>query len=150
MIRKPLIFAAIAAAAIPAGAHAQRGNAEWRQTSVRIADLDLSTRAGTDELDRRIDRAVDRICEGDRECRDGAWASTWDQVDAAIARDQWMRRLAAEREAELAACGWQGCRQAPMPVYYPAPPPAYGGATVIVITTGYAPPPQVQVHSWPR
>jgi UrcA family protein len=147
-MRFTILLLAAAAVFAPAAASAQRWNdAEWRQTSVQIADLDLSTGAGVRELDRRIDRAVDRICESDRECRDGAWASTWDQVNAAIARDEWMRRMAAEREAELRACGWQGCRaQAQAPVYYPARPPMPApGATVIVITNGY-PPPQVTVY----
>jgi UrcA family protein len=149
MVRKPLILAALAAALLAPAAHAQRwgDDGEVRQTAVEIADLDLSTRAGVGELDRRIDRAVDRICDGDRECRDGAWASTYEQAQAAIARDEWMRRMAAEREAELRACGWQGCRAQQAPVHYPPPPPmpTYGGATVIVITTGY-PPPQVTVY----
>jgi UrcA family protein len=149
MVRRPLILAAFAAALLAPAAHAQHwgDDGELRQTAVQIADLDLSTRAGVDELDRRIGRAVDRICEGDRECRDGAWASTYEQAQAAIARDEWMRHMAAEREAELRACAWQGCRsqQAQAPAYYPPPMPAYGGATVIVITTGY-PPPQVTVY----
>lgn len=121
-------------------AHAQRwDDAEWRQTTVPIADLDLSTDAGVAELDRRIDRAVDRICDHDRDCRDGAWASTYEQVQAAVARDQWMRRMAAEREAELRACGWRGCRPQAPAYYYPPPPPPAAGVTVITVTTGYQP-----------
>jgi UrcA family protein len=141
MIRTLLTIAAIAAATGTARAQ------EWRSTGVQIADLDLSTRAGVDELDRRVDRAVRRICDDDRDCRADAWASTVEQVDAAIARDRWMRRLAAEREAELRACGWQGCG-AQAPVYYPAPSPYPAGTTVITVTVTQAPPPQV--YYWQR
>jgi UrcA family protein len=145
MVRILLFSAAFAAAILAPAAQAQRwDDGDWLQTTVQAADLDLSTNAGVTELDRRIDRAVDRICGSDRDCRDGAWASTYAQVDAAVARDRWMRQLAAEREAELRACGWQGCRQQ-APAYYPPPPPpqVYPGATVIIIQTGYPPPPQV-------
>jgi len=141
MIRRSLLALAALLAAVPAAAQER----EWRSLPVAIADLDLSTDAGIVELERRVGRAVDRICDGDRACRDGAWASTWDQAQAAIARDRWMRRLAAERQAEIAACGWAGCRQAAAPAAYGPPP----GATVIVINVG-CPPPQVQVRTYTR
>ena len=104
------------------------------------ADLDLSTSAGVAELYRRVERAVNRICDGDRDCRDEAWASTEEQASAAIARDRWMRRLARERAAELRACGRYGCAPSAPVRYQPAPPPplvVQGGTRVTVtIQTG--------------
>lgn len=127
MIRPLLLLAAFAA--LPAHA----GGGETRSARVEIADLDLSTGAGQRELDRRVSRAVSRICNGDRLCRSEAWAGTWDQVNAAIARDRYLR-----------ACGEHGCRP-PQPAYYAPPAP---GATVVVVTVSYPPPPSV--HHWPR
>lgn len=143
MIRRSLLALAALLAAAPAAA----GDREWRSLTVAIADLDLSTNAGVVELERRVGRAVDRICDGDRDCRKGAWASTWDQAQAAIARDRWMRRLAAERQAEIAACGWAGCRAA---VAYRPPPPPPPAATVVVVNVGCPPPTQVQVYTYTR
>lgn len=56
----------IAAAAFGAaifGTAAQAAEGKVPQTSVNIADLDLSTEAGVAELDARIDRAARNICE---------------------------------------------------------------------------------------
>jgi UrcA family protein len=147
---------------VPGAAHAQ----DWRDrqpVSVRVdaSALDLSTGAGVDELERRVKRAVDRICGGDRDCREEAWASADDQVRYAIARDEWTRRLADERAAQLAACGGYGC-PAPQPAYYapPPPPPAYyaaGGVTVTIIHAAPSatvviypapPPPPPPVYGW--
>lgn len=134
MIRTLAILAALALGC--GTAQAQRWHdGDWRSIAVGIEDLDLSTRAGVVELDRRIERAVNRICDHDRACRDMAWASSYEQVQAAIARDQWMRRLAAERAAEIRACGWAGCR-GPAPASYPPPP-----AMVTVVTVTNCPPP---------
>ncbi|MFA6117082.1 MAG: UrcA family protein [Sphingomonas sp.] len=138
MIRGVLLFAATAG--LTTAAHAD-DRYETRSIAVAAADLDLSTSAGVAELYRRVERAVNRICDGDRDCRDQAWASTEEQASAAIARDRWMRRLAREREAELRACGRYGCAPQPAPVYYqPAPPPPapstvtmQGGTTVTVV-----------------
>lgn len=69
--------------------------------SVPIADLDLSTRAGEAELDRRIERTVNRICQGDRACEDMAWDSAYDQAYIAVVKDRKTARLAAERRAQL-------------------------------------------------
>ncbi|MCW3836400.1 UrcA family protein [Sphingomonas canadensis] len=150
MIR-PILFALAALTAAPASpAMAAGGQGETRSLAVPVADLDLSTAAGRRELERRVERAVSRICGPDRRCRDEAWASAWDQANAAIARDEWMRRLAAEREAQLRACGrWAGPYGCPPPGQAPVwqspvwqgpaypPPPA---VTVIVIGPGYYPP----------
>ena len=38
---------------------------EQRTTAVNYTDLDLSTAQGTQELDRRIDRAAQRVCNMD-------------------------------------------------------------------------------------
>jgi UrcA family protein len=173
MTRALLILAAGTGIALALPAQAQgwdRG--DLRQTGVPIADLDLSNPAGIDTLNRRIERAVGRICGDDSRCRDQAWDSTWDQVDRAIARDRRTTRLAAEREAELRACGWRGCGTVrveeddapPPPRYDPPPPrepayyapqprlPAYvprSTTTVVTVTSG-GPAPQVQVYSTPR
>jgi UrcA family protein len=145
MIRAGLVLAgAIATMLMPADADAQRWREDVRQVRVDTSALDLSTPAGIEELRRRIHRAVNNICNGDRECRDGAWASTDEQVAWAIERDEWTRRLAAERAAQLRACGWQGCVEPPQPAYYPAPPPPHpvSGVSVTVIYIGPpAPPP---------
>ena len=138
MIRGLLVFAAIAG--LTTAVHAY-DRYETRSIAVAAVDLDLSTSAGVAELYRRVERAVNRICDGDRDCRDDAWASTEEQASAAIARDRWLRRLAREREAELRACGRYGCAPPPAPVYYqPAPPPPSpsvvtqpGGTTVTVV-----------------
>lgn len=138
MIRGLLLFAAMAGLTTTAYAYDRY---ETRSIAVAAVDLDLSTSAGVAELYRRVSRAVDRICDGDRDCRADAWASTEEQASAAIARDRWMRRLAREREAELRACGRYGCAPPPEPVYYqPAPPPPapstvtmQGGTTVTVV-----------------
>ncbi len=121
MIRGLLFFAATAGLATAAAGHDRY---ETRSIAVPAVDLDLSTSAGVAELYRRVERAVNRICDGDRDCREDAWASTEEQASAAIARDRWMRRLAREREAELRACGRYGCAPAPEPLYYQPAPPA--------------------------
>lgn len=138
MTRGLLLFAAMAGLTTTAYAYDRY---ETRSIAVAAVDLDLSTSAGVAELYRRVSRAVDRICDGDRDCRQDAWASTEEQASAAIARDRWMRRLAREREAELRACGRYGCAPPPEPVHYqPAPPPPapstvtmQGGTTVTVV-----------------
>jgi len=142
MIRTLLIAAALTA--FPA-AQAQGWNdrVETRTVGVPAGDLDLSTASGVRTLERRMRRAVDRICDGDRRCREGAWASAEGQIAWAIDNDRWMRRLADERLAEIRACGWQGCMQRPAAYYAPPPPPApvYQGGTVVTVivttTPGY-------------
>ncbi|AQR73992.1 UrcA family protein [Sphingomonas sp. LM7] len=125
-------LAVLSTLALPAAAEAR--DREWRSIRVDAAALDLSTPAGMDELSRRIGRAVNRICDNDRPCRDEAWASTEDQVAWAIDRDVWIRRMAEERVAQLEACRWQDC-DAPQPAYYPAPPPPppASGVTVVIV-----------------
>ncbi|WCM25447.1 UrcA family protein [Sphingomonas sp. QA11] len=138
MIRGLLLFTAVAGLATTANAYDRY---EIRSIPVAAADLDLSTSAGVAELYRRVERAVNRICEGDRDCRDEAWASTEEQASAAIARDRWMRRLARERAAELRACGRYGCAPSAPVHYQPAPPMplvVQGGTRVTVtIQTGW-------------
>ena len=142
MIRTLLIAAALMA--LPGVAQAQRwnGRVETRTIAVPAADLDLSTRAGERALERRMRRAVNRICGGDRYCRETAWASAAGQIAWAIENDRWMRRLADERLAEIRACGYQGCWQ--RAAYYtpppPPPPPVYQGGTVVTVIVTTTPP----------
>lgn len=156
MKAKLVLAAMLAATLVPSAADA--GERDWRSVRVDIAALDLSTPAGMTELERRVRRAVDRICADDRSCRDEAWASTEAQAAYAIRRDVYMRRMAAERAAQLRVCGGHPCevpqqaRYAPPPPPPPPPPPmpiaASGGTTVITIVHTappvviYAAPPQ--------
>ena len=137
MIREVLGVAAIAMATGVAQAADGYDAGERRSIAVAAADLDLSTSAGIAELYRRVDRAVDRICDGDRDCGEEAWESTQVQAASAIARDRYIRRLAREREAELRACGRGRC--AVTSAYYqslPALPPGGIRVTVTVQTAG--------------
>ncbi|UZK67599.1 UrcA family protein [Sphingomonas sp. M1-B02] len=149
MLRALLPAAACAAATLaPATAQAQDWrDGEFRSIRVDASALDLSTDAGVDELERRVGRAVSRICGNDRYCREDAWASTDEQVAWAIRRDEQMRRFAEERLAQLRACGHHGCAPQPQPANYapPPPPPSHGGVTVTIIHT-YAPP--VHYQTW--
>ena len=90
---------------------------EERSVAVSVAGLDLSTDEGVELLERRIARAVDRICgssgrsfygygsswSDDRDCREDAWRSTELQVERAIARAEYRRQLAWEREQQMRA-----------------------------------------------
>lgn len=119
MVRR--LLAGVALATISSAAQADWDDRyEMQQVVVAAADLDLSTSVGIAELYRRVDRAVNRICGSDRDCRDEAWESTEEQASAAIGHDKWMRRLALERAAQLRACGWNGC--APQPIQAWSPP----------------------------
>lgn len=77
-LRHTALFAALAlgAAGLPALAGAQ----ESARIEIRHADLDLSTAAGRDELDRRIDSAAQRLC-----CNDAATGTR--VVDRAAIRE---------------------------------------------------------------
>jgi UrcA family protein len=136
-----ILSIAAALALVPGVAEAQQWGEPYdvRSIAVPAADLDLSTRAGERELERRMRRAVDRICGSDRICREGAWASAEGQIAWAIDNDRWMRRLADERLAEIRQCGYQGCWQREVAYYAPPPPPQqsfhHGGTTVTVIVT---------------
>ena len=141
MIRTLLTAAALIA--VPGAAHAQRWSdrLETRTIAVPAADLDLSTRAGERALERRMRRAVNRLCGADRDCREGAWASAEAQIAWAIENDRWMRRLADERLAEIRACGYQGCMQRAAAYYPPPPPPPiYQGGTVVTVIVTTTPP----------
>lgn len=139
MLKVGLAMLGVAAAwaAAPASADDWR-DPEWRQIRVDASALDLSAPAGVDTLAQRIHKAVNRICGSDRYCRDEAWASTEDQVAWAIGRDEWLRRMADERIAQLYACGGYDC-EAPQPASYPLPPadfrPMGSGVTVTIIYT---------------
>ena len=137
-----LVSLAAATALFGTAAHAHDWDvAEARSIRVDASALDLSTPAGIDVLEGRIRRAVNRICGSDRDCQDEAWASTEDQVAWAIGRDEWLRRMAEERIAQLDACRY-GCAPA-QPAYYPAPQPLPApcppGSVVVTIVYNNAP-----------
>lgn len=116
---------AIAAAALMTGAAVASGR--YESVSVRVADLDLSNPAGVEELSYRINGAVNRICSGAsgsdrRDCEDEAWYSTEQQVARAVSNDEWMRRLADERVAQLRYCE-RGCPLAYAMAVNTLPPP---------------------------
>jgi UrcA family protein len=136
------LFGLFLFAALTCSAAARADDRDWRSIRVDASALDLSTTAGMDELARRIHRAVNRICDGDRYCRDEAWASTEDQVASAIDRDLWMRRMAEERIDELEACGRYGCK-APQLAYHPLPEPGVPARGVTVVIIHNAAPPMV-------
>lgn len=148
---KSMLFAALAGAAallLPLEAAAQRwDDRELRTIRVDASPFDLSTPGGIDALEKRVAKAVNRICGSDRYCREEAWASTDDQVEWAIARDERMRQLAYEREAQLRACEWGGC--APQPVYHAPPPPPVRRGTVTVTVVHDGVPPHVLVYQQP-
>lgn len=63
--------------------------------SVYIGDLDLKTPQGVADMEKRVSRAVDWICEipavigyygkaAERPCRDEGWASARPQMDRAV------------------------------------------------------------------
>lgn len=89
-----LVFAAAAlVTAIPSATFARENVATER---VPYGDLNLANEAGIETLDRRLDRAVRRVCGGDTrikgmhdaiaECREKARASILPQRNYAIAR----------------------------------------------------------------
>lgn len=121
-------IAALAAALTLAGPADAGERYETRRIAVPAAGLDLSTEAGIDILAARIDHAVKRICGWDRDCAEGAWASTEWQVDRLIREARAWRRLADERAAQLRACRDRCSRPA---AWYAPPPPA--GVTVVVV-----------------
>lgn len=129
MTNRGSMFGALAVLIALAGPVAAGERVEIRQIAVPVAGLDLSTPAGIDLLAARIDHGVRRVCGADRRCRDGAWASTEDQVDHLIRKAQAWRRLAEERAAQLRACR-SAC---PRPASWYRPPPPGATTTVIVI-----------------
>jgi UrcA family protein len=139
-----IALGSVALLATTAPSHAQDWrDREWRQIRVDASALDLSTPAGIDVLAARIDKAVNRICGSDRLCRDEAWASTEEQVAWAIGRDEWMRRMAEERIAQVDSCGERGCGPAQPrqhPTYFAASPQPAAGVTVTIIYTPPAEP----------
>lgn len=126
------------AASLGSGSAQAQNRYDGEVLSIRVdaSAFDLATPSGIDALAQRIHRAVNRICGSDAVCRDEAWASTEDQVAWAIDRDQWRAEMAAQREAQLDACGWDGCAT-PAPVAYPVPVPQPApGAVVVTIVRG--------------
>jgi UrcA family protein len=147
-LRSALVF--LCALVVPASASAQSWREpEWRSIRVNASALDLSTPAGMHELERRIARAVNHICDDDVICRDEAWASTENQVAWAIDRDLWMRRMAEQRIAQLDACGGRECEA--RLAYHPLPQPDFAaGRGVTVVIVHHAAPPMVYRPQAPR
>ena len=98
-MRYPAILAAAAALAGAATVFAAPAAAE-DSVGIKYSDLDLSTRAGQQKLDRRIDSAAREACGMDRvqtgrftpstaqrECYQKTKASVGEQVAQMIARD---------------------------------------------------------------
>lgn len=102
---RPIAFALAAlTATIPASAIA---GAEARSETVSYGDLNLATPAGIEALDRRLDRAVERVCGSNssrtlqvrrdiERCEADAWQSIQDDREFAIAK-------ATGRHAQLRA-----------------------------------------------
>lgn len=93
----PLAAALLAAAfAVTSPGVAQADDTEPRSLKVRYSDLDLTTRQGQTELERRVERAVKRVCAplDDKqikfvmksvECREATLASAHAGLQRAIA-----------------------------------------------------------------
>ncbi|MET0309559.1 MAG: UrcA family protein [Sphingomonas sp.] len=144
MTRGMLLVACIAGATLsPAVLAKEWRDGDTRSIAVDASALDLSTRAGMDELSHRIGRAVNRICGSDRVCEDEAWASTEGQVAWVVSHAEWRRRMAEERAAELMSCGGRGCSTRPARYVAPPPrpdcPPGMRGVSVTIVNI--APPP---------
>ncbi|MBX3594266.1 UrcA family protein [Sphingomonas sp.] len=104
-----------------------------RALAVSFAGLDLATPEGLAILDRRIERAVDKVCgRTDRRnlrlrsvelrCRRDAWLAVEPQVAAAVDRAERRNRLAWERDRELGGYGPPPVAEAGPPPPRPAPP----------------------------
>jgi UrcA family protein len=138
-----LFLAVCAAGALfsPAARAEDWHDREVRSIVVDSSALDLSTDAGLDELSRRINRAVNRICGSDHECRDEAWASTEGQVAWVVSHAEWRRRMADEHAAELMACSGRRCAPSSRPVHYDyAPPLCPPSMAQVSVTIVYGPP----------
>lgn len=125
----PTLFVAAAAsmASLATGTAMAADRYERRTIVVQAADLDLAGVPSQAELDRRIDKAVRRICGWDARCTDEAWQSTESQVDWAIDRDIRIHQLAAEREAQL-----RGGSVTYIPDEAPIAPPPQSGVQVVI------------------
>jgi UrcA family protein len=94
MLRRIALLALILASA-PAPARPPAG-------SVRYSDLDLATPAGIAMLDRRIDRAVERLCGA-------AYPTDLDaQAQIAGCRSETMKSVSSSRAILLAHAGGSG------------------------------------------
>ncbi|WP_162013481.1 UrcA family protein [Erythrobacter sp. NAP1] len=85
---------ALAAIALPLGAaHASEG----RSVSISYADLDLSSQAGQEIFDRRIERAVQAVC-GTMQGRPS--------LDAAVRKCQQETQVSANKSRDLAIANY--------------------------------------------
>lgn len=103
MVRKLLALTGVTALTLVAAATLQARDYFYdvpaeppAREAVNIRDLDLTTEEGVQKLERRINRAIDRVCPADgigalverssvRQCREDAVASVRPQVDRAVA-----------------------------------------------------------------
>lgn len=107
--QRAIIFALAAlVTAVPAAAAT---NEERVSETVSYADLDLTSEAGIETLDRRLDRAVRRVCgspmvksvQSERrvtKCREQAWNAIRSERDLAIARAGERRLARASGESQ--------------------------------------------------
>jgi len=103
-----IAIAGVAAVALHAGYYDETSRPQ--SLGVSAAGLDLTSPAGVALLEQRVERAVRRVCDGDAQCRDDAWAGARPQIWAAIDAAHDRRR------------SW-GAAPAPEPHRWAAPPP---------------------------
>ena len=151
-------FVAVAlagAAGLYAAGWSRIGDEDVRRLAVSTAGLDLSTMAGQDILDRRVNAAINKVCRDDysspfgsisdeRKCRRDARIGADRQIAAAV--DRATRRAHYAREYERQLQGGlapydDGDRQAYAP---PPPPPAYAPPVYAPTPAYVAPPPVVR------
>ncbi len=148
--RSMLAMTVMAAAMAPTMASADEfdfSGREVRTEVVSVADLDLSSGWGMDQLIKRLRSRIDYMCEGDEDCRDEAWLSADWQVARDLDRAQWRRRVAMERASDRrmyrvrmrqpgpGAGGPPPMAYAPPPAAMAGPPPGAVPVGKIVTTT---------------
>jgi UrcA family protein len=99
-----IAIAGVTAVALHAGYYPD-DDTRPRSLGVSAAGLDLSSPAGVSLLEQRVARAVQRVCDGDAECRDDAWAGARPQIWAAIDRAR-MRGGSYGAERHSYAASW--------------------------------------------
>jgi UrcA family protein len=113
-------IAGVAAVALHAGYYDD--DARPRSLGVSAAGLDLTSQAGVALLEQRVERAVRRVCDGDAQCRDDAWAGARPQIWATIDRARTRRAVWVE-ERRPAPRDWADDEEEQRAGYVSAPPP---------------------------